>query len=451
MLARVLRPVLAPVALAALAALGGCATVPGGGLSEVRFAPVTLPQGVARSNADLAQDFLDLTLALESGDKLPHLLRYEGPIRVHLAPGLGRYREDVEALLVRLRTEAGVDIASTPDAAEAQLHIEAVKADQMARVFPSAACFIVPGETNWSEFLRRRPDTRSRWARQAELTGAAIFVPADTTPQDVRDCLHEEITQALGPANDLYRLPDTIWNDDNLHGIATPFDMLMLRVLYQPELKSGMSRDEVAATLPKILARENPKGRGVPRHARHPESRAWASAIEVALNRHASREERLEAATLAAQIAAEMRPPDHRLAVSLLTLGRLNLNRDPAASTRYFTEAYAISRRAYPADPIRAAHAGVHVAAAALSAGQFDDTIRLAERHAPAAVAGQNAILLAGLRSLEAEALLGLGETERARDARLDSLRWARYGFGDADGSLAREQAALAATLREGG
>ena len=57
----------------------------------------------------------------------------------------------------------------------------------------------------------------------------------------MRDCLAEEITQALGPANDLYRLPDSIWNDDNFHGMATAFDMLILRALYQPELESGMT------------------------------------------------------------------------------------------------------------------------------------------------------------------------------------------------------------------
>jgi hypothetical protein len=37
---------------------------------------------------------------------------------------------------------------------------------------------------------------------------------------------------------------------------------------------------------------------------------------------------------------------------------------------------------------------------------------------------------------------------EGAREARVDSLRWARYGFGDEDGALAREQAELAALLR---
>ena len=133
-------------------------------------------------------------------------------------------------------------------------------AHQIARVFPTAACFIVPGETDWRGFLARRPDARLRWPEQKTLGDAAIFLPLDTTPQDVRDCLNEEITQALGPANDLYRLPDSIWNDDNFYGMATPFDMTILRALYQPELHSGMSKAEVAAVLPAHPRPGEPQG-----------------------------------------------------------------------------------------------------------------------------------------------------------------------------------------------
>ena len=109
-----------------------------------------------------------------------------------------------------------------------------------------------------------------RWSDQTELGEAAIFLPPDTTPQDVRDCLNEEITQALGPANDLYRLPDSIWNDDNFYGMATTFDMTILRALYQPELSSGMTRAEAAAVLPRVLDRVNPQGRRLPPRPRHP-------------------------------------------------------------------------------------------------------------------------------------------------------------------------------------
>ncbi len=428
--------------------MSGCTVAPQADITSIRFAPVTRPVGVARSNADLGADFLDLTFALESGERLERLLRYEAPIRIHVASAsLAPYRVDLDALIGRLRTEAGLDIAFTGDADAAQLHIEAVPAAQLARIFPSAACFIVPGETSWAGFLRSRGN-QLRWSAQSELQGAAIFLPTDTTPQDVRDCLHEELTQALGPANDLYRLPDTIWNDDNLHGTATAFDMLVLRVLYRPELGSGMDRDEVAARLPALLDRENPQGRTAPRQPRHPESRAWASAIETALSRDASRESRYRSARLATQIAAEMQPVDHRLAVSLLTLGRLTLRRDPVRAAEYFTEAYAVSRRRLGAEDLRTAHAAIHVSAVALAAGQNRVVVDLVERHAPAAVRGQNAVLLAGLLSLKAEALLALDEPEAAQAARLDSLRWARYGFGDADGALAREQAEITAVLR---
>ena len=259
----------------AVAGLAGCATAPAPRpeVSSVRFGAVSLPQGVARSNRAIAEDFLDLTFELESGERLERLLRYDRPVRVYLAsPGLAAYRSDLEALLARLRLEAGVDIAETRDPATAQIVVEAVPAAQITRVFPTAACFIVPGETSWQGFLRRRPEARLRWPDQRTLERAAIFLPLDTTPQDVRDCLNEEITQALGPADDLYRLPDSIWNDDNFHGMATPFDMVVLRTLYQPELGSGMTRDEVRALLPRVLARTNPMGRGRPAPSRAPES-----------------------------------------------------------------------------------------------------------------------------------------------------------------------------------
>ena len=143
-----------------------------------------------------------------------------------------------------------------------------------------------------------------------------------------------------------------------------------------------------------------------------------------------------------------MQPVDHRLGVSLLTLGRLTLRRDPETAAKNFTEAYTLFRREFGDGDVRTAQAGVHLAALALGTGQYDIAIRLADRHVEAATDGQNAILLAGLLSIKAEALAAQGEAEAAQATRLDSLRWARYGFGDADGALAREQAQLAALLR---
>lgn len=442
-----------PALLGLVAALG--LTACSGGTSDVteitslRFGATGLPQGVARSNAELTQDFIDLTFNLESGEELDGLLRYETPVKVYLASAsLAPYRRDLTALLDRLRREADIDISETFTPDDANIVIEAVPAAEIARIFPTAACFIVPGEVNWKGFLRRRPDARIRWSRQETLTRSAIFLPVDTTPQDVRDCLNEEITQALGPANDLYRLPDSVWNDDNFHGMATSFDMLILRALYQPELESGMNRSEVAARMPAVLARVNPSGRGRPARARAPEDDNWAAAMEVALSQSAPRGARKAAATDATRMAAEMQPPDHRLTVSLLTLGRLSLRDDPQAAANHFSEAYRQSTRRYGPDDLRTAQAGIHMAALALGIGEDQTALTLSERHEQSAIRAQNAILTAGFQSIRAEALARLDRPEEAQAARLDSLRWARYGFGDTNGALAREQAQLAALMR---
>ena len=108
-----------------------------------------------------------------------------------------------------------------------------------------------------------------------------IFLPNDASPQEARDCLHEELAQAIGPLNDLYRLPDSVFNDDNVHTVLTGFDMLILRAYYAPELRSGMTRAQVAAKLPAILSRYNPAGDNLsPVHASET-PRAWINAIQT--------------------------------------------------------------------------------------------------------------------------------------------------------------------------
>ena len=413
----------------------------------LRFDSRSQPQGVRRSNLDLANDFLDLTFALENGDRLPALLKYNGKIRVVLrSAGLSAYQPELTNLISRLNREAGIDIEQTSDPETAQIHIHAVPRQTIARVFPGAACFIVPGVRSWNEFRSpaANPDV-IMWSRQTSLTVTSIFVPADSTPQDTRDCLHEELGQALGPANDLYRIPDTVFNDDNFHSILTPFDMLMLRTLYDRSLSSGMSRAEVAVRLPAILSRINPSGRSKPSGNQAPENRAWKSAIETALNRRKSRGTRIRAGERALSLASAMQPSDHRLGLTLLTLGRVQARTNPDKAAGLFSSAYAQFAGLLGEQDIRTTHVALHLALFALKDGQFEIALDLANKHIPSARKAENAVVLSGLLAIKAETLLAAGDVPNARKARIESLAWARYAFGDSDGDIARAQAEIAA------
>lgn len=57
-------------------------------------------------------------------------------------------------------------------------------------------------------------------------------------------CIHEEIAQGLGLANDSPRARPSIFNDDEEFALLTVQDEMMLRILYNPALRPGMTEAE---------------------------------------------------------------------------------------------------------------------------------------------------------------------------------------------------------------
>ncbi len=75
-------------------------------------------------------------------------------------------------------------------------------------------------------------------------------------PDLVRDsCIHEEVSQGLGLLNDSPRARPSIFNDDDEFAFLTSHDEKLLKMLYDPRLRTGMSADEARPVL-RILARE---------------------------------------------------------------------------------------------------------------------------------------------------------------------------------------------------
>ena len=67
-------------------------------------------------------------------------------------------------------------------------------------------------------------------------------------------CLHEELTQGLGLPNDSPRARPSIFNDDEEFAFLTDHDEMLLRILYDPALRPGMTAVE-ARPIVETLAR----------------------------------------------------------------------------------------------------------------------------------------------------------------------------------------------------
>lgn len=71
--------------------------------------------------------------------------------------------------------------------------------------------------------------------------GAIILIKAEHTDLMRNSCIQEEMTQALGLANDSPKARPSIFNDDEEFALLTRHDELLLQMLYDPRLKIGMT------------------------------------------------------------------------------------------------------------------------------------------------------------------------------------------------------------------
>lgn len=288
-------------------------------------------QHVYRANTDIADEFLDFMYVNELGGDTKTFSRFDGPISIRFAqPAPPLASRDLNRLIARLRTEAGIDIRLGAAEEPVNIYIHRMPMAKLQNLAPNAACLVVPNARNAKEFRAGWRSGKTQWHNVITRTTASVFLPSDQSPEFERDCMHEEVAQALGPLNDLFRVPNTIFNDDDMHGVLTPYDMLILRLAYSPELRIGMSAPQVRARLPGLLARLNPKGEGYA-GKNQTISMEWNNLIREATSANGTDRRRINAAKRAVKFATEQKLGEPRMTFSMLSHARASVGRDPQA------------------------------------------------------------------------------------------------------------------------
>ena len=84
---------------------------------------------------------------------------------------------------------------------------------------------------------------------------AVALIRAEHPPLLRSACIHEELAQGMGLANDSPQARPSIFNDDEEFGLLTRHDELLLEMLYDPRLRTGMTLEE-AEPVVRTIARE---------------------------------------------------------------------------------------------------------------------------------------------------------------------------------------------------
>ena len=86
-----------------------------------------------------------------------------------------------------------------------------------------------------------------------KITNAIIVVNAERLLIRINHCLLEEMTQALGLPNDSNKIAKSIFSDRSRRTELARTDQIILRTLYHPRMKAGLTREEAMAVAPEII------------------------------------------------------------------------------------------------------------------------------------------------------------------------------------------------------
>ena len=197
---------------------------------------------------------------------LSRLRRWDEPVRMSVEFGASvppdqraRDRATVAAYAARLSRVSGLSISQTDQ--RPNFHVLIVNEDDRRAIAPRLQ-EIVPGiATSSLRAIVNLPRDQLcivvafSQGGSASYSKAIAVIRGEHPPLLRTSCIHEELAQGLGLANDSPAARPSIFNDDEEFGLLTTHDEYLLRILYDPRLRTGMAPAE-AAPIARQIARE---------------------------------------------------------------------------------------------------------------------------------------------------------------------------------------------------
>ena len=183
------------------------------------------------------------------------LRRWQEPVRVQLEFGAvvdvatrRAYRVEVSQFAARLAQATGNGVSLTDSGGN---FIVLVLSDDERRAIGSRLAQLVPGIPPQDIAVMQALDadnfcTVFAYSRGASpvYSNAVALIRAELPPLLQTSCIHEELAQGMGLANDSPAARPSVFNDDEEFALLTRHDELLLRILYDPRLRPGMSAAE---------------------------------------------------------------------------------------------------------------------------------------------------------------------------------------------------------------
>lgn len=213
-----------------------------------------------QSPAYIERALIEVALKNEFNNHQSHLKKWQNPIKLHMVyeyPEAEQYQHLVNKHLKHLHAITQHPIYRARSLESANLKV------------------ILTTENKWEQFYLKQFDQntqrkllktvcmgRMKFGKNNTIVGGEVVIPVDRAIRHRKlvTCVVEELTQILGLPNDSELVYPSIFNDHTPNDLLSGLDYLLLKLLYQPALKSNMSAAQISQAVRPILRDWQAKG-----------------------------------------------------------------------------------------------------------------------------------------------------------------------------------------------
>jgi Protein of unknown function (DUF2927) len=220
------------------------------------------PPDVPYTNARLVENFRRIAFYTYPNDErhVPKpLTKWQGPVR-YVVMGTEGDVAQVDGLMRRLSGLTGLEIERV---GEDEANFVVLLLDEGEQHAARHAFVDADSRAFFDGFVSAIFDCGAiaDWSDDdPEITRALVYLHGDLSGLYRRLCFHEEISQSLGLFNDDPTVRPSIFNDDDEFALLTRHDEYLLRILYDPRLRSGMTPEEAMPLVVRIVEELRPGG-----------------------------------------------------------------------------------------------------------------------------------------------------------------------------------------------
>lgn len=220
------------------------------------------PVDITYSNARLVENFRRIAFFTYPNDQrhiAKPLTKWQGPV-LYAVIGTAADIVQVDALMARLAELTGLDIVPVH---EAEANFVVLLLDEREQRAARQAFVDSDSRAFFDSFVSAIFDCGAiaDWSDDdPEISRALVYLHGDLSGLYRRLCFHEEISQSLGLFNDDPTVRPSIFNDDDEFALLTTHDEFLLRILYDPRLRAGMTPEEAMPLVVRIVEELRPGG-----------------------------------------------------------------------------------------------------------------------------------------------------------------------------------------------